>query len=262
MRAGLFVGPLVGGLAANAAGYRVVFLGIAVLAAVALLLFALSGAARRDATEPGSRALPFWDARALARVFQSRRQVLATAGLSMLILALVRAGRSLVMPLWGQAIGLGDAGIGLVVSVSAAGDTLMFLPAGLVSDRKGRKWSAVSCLIVLSLGMAMIPLTHTLVQFLLVGLVVGLGNGMGSGINMTLAADFAAGSEPGIFLGIWRLITDVGGGAAPFLVGIVAGALALGPASLVIAAAGIGGGIFYAAAVPETNRRAAEARSP
>jgi MFS family permease len=37
MRAGLFLGPVLGGLAANAAGYRVVFLGIAVLAAGALL---------------------------------------------------------------------------------------------------------------------------------------------------------------------------------------------------------------------------------
>ena len=87
----------------------------------------------------------------------------------------------------------------------------------------------------------MIPMTHTLVSFLLVGLVVGVGNGMGSGINMTLGADFAADSEPGVFLGLWRLITDVGGAAAPFLVGVVTSALALGPASVVIAAAGLAG---------------------
>jgi sugar phosphate permease len=110
--------------------------------------------------------------------------------------------------------------------------------------------------------MAMIPLTHTLVSFLLVGLVVGVGNGMGSGINMTLGADFAADSEPGVFLGLWRLITDVGGAAAPFLVGVVTSALALGPASVVIAAAGLAGGAFYVAAVPETNRKVTEARGP
>ena len=85
----------------------------------------------------------------------------------------------------------------------------MFYPAGLVSDRRGRKWSAVSCLVILSLGMAMVPLTHTLGSFILVGLLVGLGNGMGSGIIMTLGADFAGDSEPGVFLGVWRLGTRI-----------------------------------------------------
>jgi MFS family permease len=173
----------------------------------------------------------------------------------MLVLSMVRSGRTLLLPLWGQTIGLDAAGIGLVVGISSAGDTLMFYPAGLVSDRKGRKWSAVSCLVMLSLGMAMIPLAHTLGSFMLVGLLVGLGNGMGSGINMTLGADFAADSEPGVFLGAWRLVTDVGGAAAPFVIGAVTGALALGPAALLIAALGLAGGGFHAAVVPETLKK-------
>ncbi len=262
MRAGLLLGPLVGGLVARAAGYRVVFLGTAVLGVVSLLLFLLSPATRMVADPPRGKAPPIWNARALRRVIRARVKVLTTAGLSMLVLSMVRSGRTLLLPLWGQVIGLDAAGIGLVVGISAAGDTLMFYPAGLVSDRKGRKWSAVSCLVALSLGMAMIPLTHTLGSFVLVGLLVGLGNGMGSGINMTLGADFAADSEPGVFLGLWRLVTDIGGAAAPFVIGVVTSALALGPAALVIAALGLAGGGFHAAAVPETLRKGSGAEVP
>ncbi len=255
MRAGQLLGPLAGGLAASAAGYRLVFLATAVLGAVSLLLFLVAPATRMATESPRVTAPPIWDARALAHVVRTRSKELSTAGLSMLVLAMVRSGRALLLPLWGQAIGLDDAGIGLAVAISAAGDTLMFYPAGLVSDRRGRKWSAVSCLVILSLGMAMVPLTHTLGSFILVGLLVGLGNGMGSGIIMTLGADFAGDSEPGVFLGVWRLVTDIGGAAAPIVIGVVAGSLALGPAALLIAALGLAGAGFHAAVVPETLKK-------
>jgi MFS family permease len=257
MRGGLLLGPIVGGLVAGAAGYRTVFLGAAGLAALALILFVASPAGQSDRAPGRGSAPPLWDPAALRRVVRSRRKVLATAGLSMMILSMVRAGRTLVFPLWGQAIGLDDTGIGLVVGISSASDTLMFLPAGLVSDRWGRKWSAVSCLLVLSLGMAMIPLARGLGTLIVVGLVVGLGNGMGSGINMTLGADFAADTEPGVFLGVWRLVTDAGAAASPFVVGVVTTILALGPAALVIAGLGLAGGAFHAAVVPETRWGAA-----
>ena len=136
------------------------------------------------------------DLPALRRILRTKRRVFATAGVSMVLLSLVRAGRTLVFPLWGQQIGLETSAIGLAVGISSAIDTMMFYPAGTMSDRLGRRWSAVSCLVVLSAGMALVPVTGSFTTFLLVGLVVGMGNGLGSGINMTLAADFARGSEP------------------------------------------------------------------
>lgn len=262
MRGGLLLGPLAGGLLVQAAGYRVVFLSISALGALSLVLFLSSAATRSERGqtqgEPAfdtSRRTPQSIRASLARVIRMRARVLTTAGTSMLILAMLRSGRSLLLPLWGQGIGLDAASIGLVVGISAAGDTLLFYPAGLVSDRRGRKWSAVSCLVALSVGLAIIPLAHTLTAFALAGLLVGLGNGMGSGINMTLGADFATRTEPGVFLGLWRLVTDIGVALAPVAIGVVAGALALGPAAVVIAALGLAGAGFHAAVVPETLRK-------
>jgi MFS family permease len=265
MRTGLLLGPLAGGFAARAVGYRPVFAGTAVLAAVSLVLFALSS--RRPVASPGPaaggpRTATLWDGKALRRVLAGRGRVLATAGVSMLILCMVRAGRSLVLPLWGQGIGLDAAGVGLAVGLSSAVDTLFFYPAGVVSDHLGRRWSAVGCLLVLSAGMALVPLTHTLGPFLLAGVVIGVGNGLGSGINMTLGADFASGSEPGVFLGLWRLVSDLGLAAAPLAIGVVAELLALGPATLLIAGLGVLGGVYHAALVPETLVRQRPGRSP
>ena len=261
MRAGLFLGPVLGGVAARAAGYRVVFLGTAALGLLSRVFFLAAPGTRKERRErlpwAAHARQPFWDAGAIRKVLRDRGRVLATAGLSMTILALLRSGRALVLPLWGQAIGLDAAGVGLVVGLSSASDTLMFYPAGLVSDRRGRKWSAVLCLVTLSAGVALIPLTHNLVSLLLVALAVGLGNGMGSGINMTLGADFASGTESGVFLGLWRLVTDVGAALAPLVVGVVTLSVALGPAALVLAGLGMAGGVFHAAAVPETLRRPA-----
>lgn len=259
MRIGQLIGPVAGGYLAEAVGFRWIFYGTAGLAFASLLCFSffeagvkriaaptLAGQATRPELRPGP------DLSTLASVFRAKRRIFATAGLSMVILSLVRAGRGLLFPLWGQSIGLETSAIGLAIGLASAVDTLMFYPAGALSDRLGRRWSAVSCMLVLSAGVALVPLTHDFAWFLVVGLVAGLGNGLGSGINMTLAADFATGSEPEVFLGLWRLVTDIGIAGAPLLIGLIAETVALAPAALVIAALGLAGAWFHARNVQET----------
>ena len=90
------------------------------------------------------------------------------------------------------------------------------------------------------------------VPLLLVCILIGLGNGLGSGINMTLGADFAKGTDTGVFLGLWRLVTDIGVAGAPLIVGAVAGIVALGPAALVVAGFGFAGAIYHGLFVEET----------
>lgn len=252
MRIGQFAGPVAGGYLAQAAGFRWVFYGTAALAFASLLCFSLfeSRVTKVAAAAGGNR--PAADFSTLKMVFGAKRRVFATAGVSMVILSLVRAGRGLIFPLWGQSIGLETSAIGLAVGLASAVDTLMFYPAGALSDRLGRRWSALSCMIVLSAGLAVVPLTRSYAWFLVVGVIAGIGNGLGSGINMTLAADFATGSEPEVFLGLWRLLTDIGVAGAPLLIGLIAETVALAPAALVIAALGLGGAWFHARNVQET----------
>src|SRR5690606_28172133 len=56
----------------------------------------------------------------------------------------------------------------------------------------------------------------------------GLGNGFGSGINMTLGADASPNHGRTEFLGIWRLISDVGTSAGPFILSGMTALVSLG----------------------------------
>jgi MFS family permease len=120
----------------------------------------------------------------------------------------------------------------------------MFYPSGIVSDRFGRKAVAVPCIMILSIGHFLLPLSHAFSSLMLVALLLGFGNGMGSGIVMTLGADRAPEVGRASFLAVWRLVSDAGTTAGP-LIGaavIALGSLALAPpviGVLGIASAGV-----------------------
>src|SRR3712207_8113295 len=137
-----------------------------------------------------------------------------------------RAGRPLFVPLYGaDRLGLDASQIGLIMTVSAILDVAMFVPAGLVMDRFGRKVAAVPSFATMAVGVALIPLASSFGGLMLAALVIGLGNGLGSGTMMTLGADLAPPGATGEFLGIWRLIGDAGAVGGPLAGGVVAGAL-------------------------------------
>ena len=121
-------------------------------------------------------------------------------------------------------------------------------------DRWGRKWTAIPCLLIMSAGTLMIPLTGSFTGLLTAGLVTGFGNGLGSGINMTLGADFSPAVARGEFLGVWRLIGDVGTAGGPLLVSGVTVATSLGAASVVTGAIGLAGAAIMFFLVPEPMR--------
>ena len=148
----------------------------------------------------------------LGETLSTHRGIYMHAGPPIISLGVLRQARQVFLPLWGEQIGLGPGQIGLITSASFFIDATIFYPIGIIMDTRGRKWVAVPCLITMAVGLAILPLTNTFTTFLLVGMLLGLGNGFGSGINMTLGADFSPDVGRGEFLGVWRLISDIGQG--------------------------------------------------
>ena len=101
----------------------------------------------------------------------------------------MRASRQTILPLWGVALGLDPATIGLVYAVSGAVDMLLFYPAGRLMDQRGRRWAAVPAMTLLGLAHALLPLTGGLAGLMLAGLLMGVGNGLSAGLVMTVGAD-------------------------------------------------------------------------
>lgn len=255
-RAGMLAGPALGGMCAQQYGRTGTLLVAAGLVGAALLTVAF---ACPGGPSPGPRrgAQPS----RIMRVFLDNRGILATAGGAMWALGLLRGARLLLIPICGTLLGLSETEVGWVKSLSAFADLLLFVPAGQLMDRVGRKWSALPCMLVLSVGVMLIGGARDYTELWVAGLVAGVGNGFGCGINMTLAGDFAPARMRADFIGAWRLVSDSGAAAAPFVMGAVAQAVALGAAGVVVGGVGLAGAAVLASCVPEPRRPAPPAGS-
>jgi hypothetical protein len=104
-----------------------------------------------------------------------------------------------------------------------------------------------------ALGLALLPLVSGLYSLLAAAVLLGFANGIGTGVVMIIGADLArASGRRGQFLGLWRLIGDVGMSGAPLFVGTVVGSAGLAAASFAVAGLGVVGVLVMAFAVVET----------
>lgn len=234
-RIGLFLGPFLGAASLTLVetdGPYWVFVVGAVAASAALV------ATRRTLPEHDAKATDP-SVRGLVTVVGEHARLLRTLGTAALLVGALRASRQVVIPLWGNEIGLDAATTSVVFGLSGAIDMLLFYPAGKAMDRFGRRWVAVPSMAVLGLAFLLLPLTRDVSSMAAVALLMGVGNGMSSGIIMTISSDAAPAGGRGQFLAAFRVISDTGMMAGPFLIGAVAAASALVPA--ILAAGAVGG---------------------
>lgn len=155
-RIGLFVGAFANGAVMLATGpwgaYAVHIAAISAAATVLLLVKELAGdaPARRNTAHARAKVGP---------VLREQRSVFAALGTGVLVISAVRAARQVVLPLWGQYLGLSPAAISVIFGLSGPVDMLLFYPAGRVMDRYGRVWVAVPSMLVLGASLALVPLT-------------------------------------------------------------------------------------------------------
>src|SRR5829696_8851588 len=188
-RIGTFAGPAAGGALVGIASYQASFAAAAMMAAVVvcLTLIFVKPAPRVAQTTTGRGR---WQV--VGSVLRKNRRDLGAAGVAQTFAQMIRAGRLFIIPIYGaDVLNLEPAEIGLVLTVSALLDVSMFIPAGLLMDRFGRKTAAVPSFAIMTLGVAFIPLASSFEGLMLAGAVIGFGNGLGSGTMMTLGADLA-----------------------------------------------------------------------
>ena len=250
-RVGNFIGPLIGGFMGQYIGLEAAFVAQAVMGlAASAMMFAVvregSGVEYLGAHGLGGR---------IVDTVSTHRSVFLTAGPPIMTLGLLRQARQVFLPLWGEQIGLGPAQIGVVTSISFFIDAAVFYPVGMIMDSWGRKWAAVPCLATLAFGLLVLPLTTDFTSFIGVAVLTGLGNGFGAGIVMTLGADFSPSTGRGEFLGVWRLLSDVGQSGGPLIISALTAVASLGVAAAASGGIGLVGALAMALLVPETLRR-------
>ena len=256
MRVGLFIGPFAAAAVIHRYGligaYGVGIAALVVAAVVAaripdLEASAVEAGAVTAATVPPA---PTWRA-----IVRDHRHLFITLGIGVMLVSAVRATRQAVIPLWADHLALAPSVAALIYGLAGGVEMLVFYPAGKVMDQKGRRWVAVPSMILMGLPLMLMPFTQGAATLLIAAAVIGFGNGIGSGMVMTLGADHSPRLGRVHFLGVWRLMSDIGSSCGPALLSFLAATLSLGAG---IAATGL---IAFAAAaqlaywIPRAHRR-------
>jgi MFS family permease len=229
-RIGLFIGPFAGAAVIAATSVEGAYwLGVGA-ALVAVLVIVVVRPDADEVAAPGAETPRRTGNVSIRQVAREHARLFATLGVATGLVAAVRGARQTVIPLWGEHLGLDAEVTSLLFGLSGALDMLLFYPAGKVMDRFGRLWVAVPSMLTMSVGLAILPLMHTVGGVAVAAVVLGVGNGMGSGIIMTLGADVAPADVRPTFLSVWRLFQDTGDALGPLLLsaGAAAGSLAAG----------------------------------
>ena len=186
-RLGFAIGPIAGGFIAARLGLRAPFLLVSAFAVISIIVIALllQGSKRIDRSRKKEEGL------AVVETLRDNTPMLAKAGTGVLFAQAIRAGRSIIVPLYAaDVLGLGPEAIGIIVSASWALDMLLFIPAGWIMDKFGRKYAIVPSFFIQAIGIALIPLTQGFEGLLLAAALIGIGNGMSSGAIMTIGSDW------------------------------------------------------------------------
>lgn len=245
MRVSALIGPIVGGSIVALAGYQVAFL----CAAVSVSLGCVCVASFTTDDRSFVREVKLSE---VSRIVVEYRRVFATAGVVAVVFMLMRAARTVLIPLVGAHVGLDVTTIGLVVSISALVDVAMFYPAGMIMDARGRRATAIPSSIMMALSLAAMGFATGFYSLLLVAMLAGFANGLSTGIVMILGTDLAPLERRGAFLGVWRLLTDLGSAAGPLTIGALVAFAPLSVSALCIGGVGALGSVVIYRYVAET----------
>lgn len=238
-RIGLFIGPFAGAALMH-------FMGLS--GAYIVALFAVIGAGALAFAIPDLEARPHDTAASpstkpnMRNIARAHAGTYMTLGLGCVCVMAIRSCRQVVIPLWAVHIGADATTTALVYGLMGAIDMLLFYPAGKVMDKKGRLWVALPSMLIMGSMLLILPFTESLAAFIIVSMLLGFGNGIGSGLIMTIGADASPAQGRRQFLGLWRLLSDIGGSGGPLLLSGLTAVVSLGAGIAAI------GGLGFAAA--------------
>ena len=89
-----------------------------------------------------------------------------TAGIAAISLQFLRASREIVIPLWGDNIGLRKDEIGYITTLSFAVDSMMFPIAGYIMDKFGRRFTGIPAFMILGFSLVLIGTIDSPLLFL------------------------------------------------------------------------------------------------
>jgi MFS family permease len=240
MRIGMFIGPFIAAAAIHRFGLVAAYgVGIVAMAVAALVAARMPDLEESVAPVTANANGPAPAPPTLLSTMRDHRHVFVTLGIGVALVSAVRGARQAVIPLWASHLGLDASVATSIYGLSAGLDMLVFYPAGRLMDLKGRRWVAVPSMVIMGVGMLLTPLTQGATTLLWTAAAIGFGNGIGSGLIMTIGADHSPRVGRAHFLGLWRLMADIGASGGPGLLSLLIATSSLGIGIAVIGLLGL-----------------------
>lgn len=133
--------------------------------------------------------------------------------------------KSPVLPLFASHLGADPAGVGFVASVSAFAGVAFSIPAGILSDRFGRKRMLIFSAVIFSTAPFLYPFVKSIWQLAIVRFYHGFATAIFVPVSMALVSDLFH-KERGEKMGWFSTATLAGRFLAPVTGGIIISALA------------------------------------
>lgn len=249
IRLGSMIGPAAAGILITTVGYSYTLL--CCVAFLTLVVLAVMGWIKPNHPKPHDNQ----SISGILDTLKDHKNSFLTAGVGSVSLMLLRASRALLIPLIGAALLMDATSIGLAVSIGALVDTLLFYPAGSMMDRIGRKPVLITSLITIGVGIFCLPFVGGYAGLVMLSVLMGAGNGISAGVVMTMGSDLAPSINRGNFIGVWRLLSDIGVTSGPLAISAVVKFSGLAMASHLVGVMGIIGAVYVVFSVKETLRK-------
>lgn len=265
---GLAVGPLFGGMLAQAVSFRAVFVAYAVCAAISVPLGSARhhdrpGRASHAASESTDGWGLAWMRHRLSTFAGLFRQIQPWYRATYVVLVLAtltsfihRITLQSMLPLYAASqLGFTPTEVGLLFSISGIFVFLMILPAGFIIDKVGRKWATVPSTGIPALAFLLIPFSNSFLQLSVMVSLMGIANGLSLGSIATSTYDVVPPSARGRLQAARRTVAEIGAVCAPLLGGLLANTFNPGVPFLVYAPLLVLSAVLLAAVARETLER-------
>ena len=235
-RIGLLLGPAAAGLIGVVFGLKYIFFFIAITKVIVIIVTVLwIKETRRERADKPARA-PGTKRRIDITMFRTRAFLALAIGT--FTVSMVGGGtgvfRTLFPPHFKEVAGLSEVQIGLLLAIAGGVALVATMPAGVITDRYGRKRSLLFGLLVTASAVYVMTLGATFMVAVVAVMAFGLSEAFGWDTMQVYAMDLAPEEKRGAFLGVWGLFMNLGQIIGPLFIGTLADRYSFGLAFTVV----------------------------
>jgi MFS family permease len=217
--AGIALGPVAGGVIADLADFQTVFW---LYGVIGLGTLAMSLGKTRDSTARGvAPSLEFhWGKLSQIRPrYRATYLVLVFTTFSMMIYRTALQG--LLPLLVVMQLGFSTTHVGTLFGLSGLFVIAMIIPAGIITDKIGRKAATVPSTALPGLAFLALPFADNMVQLSILAAVIGAANGLSLGSVATTTYDVVPQGSRGQLQALRRTVGEIGGTLGPLIGGLI-----------------------------------------